>query len=67
MMNTNLIVLSGDSIQNTNDDFYFDNGKMVMTKSYHIKRGSCCGNGCKFCPYSPVHKKGNTTIFIDNG
>jgi hypothetical protein len=39
-------------------DFYFDeNGKMVMTESYHIKRGSCCGNGCKHCPYIPVHKK----------
>jgi len=49
-------------------DFYFDeNGRMVMTESYHIKRGSCCGNGCKHCPYTPVHKKGNTTIFINNG
>jgi hypothetical protein len=48
-------------------DFYFEDGKMVMTESYHIKRGSCCGNGCKNCPYSPVHKKGNTTIFINNG
>ena len=49
------------------NDFYFEDGKMVMTESYHIKRGSCCGNGCKNCPYSPVHIKGNTTIFIDNG
>lgn len=49
-------------------DFYFDeNGRMVMTELYHIKRGSCCGNGCKHCPYTPIHKKGNTTIFIDNG
>lgn len=49
-------------------DFYFDeNGKMVMTESYHIKRGSCCGNGCRHCPYFPAHKKGNTTIFINNG
>ncbi len=49
-------------------DFYFDeNGRMVMTESYHIKRGSRCGNGCKHCPYTPIHKKGNTTIFIDNG
>jgi hypothetical protein len=40
---------------------------LVMTDTYHIKRGSCCGNGCKNCPYSPVHKKGTTTIFINNG
>lgn len=48
-------------------DFYFEDGKMIMTESYHIKRGSCCGNGCKNCPYTPIHIKGNTTIFIDNG
>ena len=48
-------------------DFYFEDGKLVMTDTYHIKRGSCCGNGCKNCPYSPVHKKGTTTIFINNG
>jgi hypothetical protein len=48
-------------------DFYFEDGKVVMTESYHIKRGSCCGNGCKNCPYTPVHIKGNTTIFIGNG
>jgi hypothetical protein len=67
MMNTNLIILSGDSTQNTNDDFYIEDGKYVFTKHYHLKRGSCCGNGCKNCPYSPIHKKGSTTIFIDNG
>lgn len=34
-------------------DFYFDtNGLMVFTKSYHLKRGYCCGNGCRHCPYS---------------
>lgn len=49
------------------NDYYFEDGKMVMTESYHLKRGSCCGNGCKNCAYSPVHIKGNTTIFIDNG
>lgn len=49
------------------NDFYFEDGKMVMTESYHIKRGSCCGSGCKHCPYTPVHKKRSTTIFINNG
>ena len=49
-------------------DFYFDDeGRLVMTESYHIKRGSCCGSGCKHCPYTPIHKKGSTTIFINNG
>jgi hypothetical protein len=43
-------------------DFYFDDGKLVMTESYHIKRGSCCGNGCKHCPYEPKHQKGCATL-----
>jgi hypothetical protein len=45
----------------------FEDGKVVMTESYHIKRGSCCGNQCRHCPYFPAHKKENTTIFINNG
>ena len=24
---------------------------MVFTKEYHLKRGHCCKNGCKNCPY----------------
>jgi hypothetical protein len=35
------------------EDFYFDpNGLMVMTARYLKKRGYCCGNGCRHCPYS---------------
>ena len=44
-------------------DFYYDNqGRMVMTESYHKRRGSCCGSGCLHCPYEPQYKKGNTTL-----
>ena len=43
-------------------DFYYENGYRVMTESYHRRRGSCCGNGCRHCPYIPSHKKGNTTL-----
>jgi hypothetical protein len=44
-------------------DFYYnDNGQMVMTESYHQRRGSCCGNKCKHCPYEPLHQKGNTKL-----
>ena len=42
------------------EDFYWEKGKMVMTEHYHKKRGSCCGNGCKHCPYYPTNNKGNT-------
>lgn len=33
-------------------DFYVENGRWVFTTSYHIRRGYCCGNGCRHCPYS---------------
>ena len=33
-------------------DYYFnENGLMVFTAKYHLKRGFCCGSGCKHCPY----------------
>jgi hypothetical protein len=34
------------------EDYYLDeNGNMVFTAVYHLKRGTCCGNGCRHCPY----------------
>jgi hypothetical protein len=32
-------------------DFYWENGLMVFTEAYHLKRGYCCKNGCRHCPY----------------
>jgi hypothetical protein len=32
-------------------DFYFDLGLMVFSGAYHLRRGYCCGNGCRHCPY----------------
>ena len=32
-------------------DFYYENGYKVMTKNYHLKRGYCCNNKCRHCPY----------------
>jgi len=33
------------------EDFYIENGCVVFTAAYHLKRGSCCGNACRHCPY----------------
>ncbi|MBH1971379.1 cysteine-rich CWC family protein [Moraxellaceae bacterium AER2_44_116] len=33
-------------------DYYLENGNFIFTEWYHRKRGSCCGNGCRHCPYS---------------
>ena len=43
-------------------DDYFENGLLVYTAAYHLKRGSCCGSGCRHCPYEPRHVEGNQTV-----
>ena len=57
----------GESEQLFPSSFYIENGKYVFTKEFHLNRGYCCGSGCRHCPFYPAHKKGNTTIFIENG
>ena len=32
-------------------DYYTENGYLVFTKWFLLKRGYCCGNGCRHCPY----------------
>lgn len=31
--------------------FYFENGLMIFTEKYHLRRGYCCQSGCRHCPY----------------
>lgn len=34
-------------------DYYLDAyGRVVFTETYHLKRGYCCGNNCRHCPYN---------------
>ncbi|OGP08604.1 MAG: hypothetical protein A2048_08965 [Deltaproteobacteria bacterium GWA2_45_12] len=33
------------------EDFYYDDGKMVLTEEHHLRRGYCCNKGCRHCPY----------------
>ena len=41
------------------EDFYLsEQGYIVFTEKYHLKRGYCCQNGCKHCPYGFNKKKG---------
>ncbi|WP_317994776.1 DUF5522 domain-containing protein [Vulcanimicrobium alpinum] len=30
---------------------YWENGLLVFTAAYHLRRGWCCGGGCRHCPY----------------
>ncbi len=32
-------------------DYTIEAPDYVFSKWYHLKRGSCCGNGCRNCPY----------------
>lgn len=38
-----------------------ENGYIVLTEKFHLKRGRCCGNICKHCPYKK-QIKGNTEV-----
>jgi hypothetical protein len=43
-------------------DFYMENGYRVMTADFFTRRGFCCANGCRHCPYWPRAQKGNTQL-----
>ena len=37
-------------------DFYYnEEGYIVLTAKYHLERGSCCGNGCRHCPFEYIN------------
>lgn len=38
-------------------DYYIENGLLIFTEEYHLKRGECCGNKCKHCPYNHINVK----------
>jgi hypothetical protein len=33
------------------DDYTIENGLLVFTAAYHLRRGWCCGSGCRNCPF----------------
>ena len=33
-------------------DYYIENGLMVFKEWYLLKRGYCCHNSCRHCPYN---------------
>jgi len=32
-------------------DYYIEKGYWVFTEHFLLKRGHCCGSGCRHCPY----------------
>ena len=44
-------------------DYYLSpEGYRIMTEEYLTRRGYCCANGCRHCPYWPKAQKGNTVL-----
>ncbi len=37
-------------------DYYVEEGKYVFTAAYHSKRGFCCENKCRHCPFDSEDK-----------
>jgi hypothetical protein len=41
------------------EDYYLsEEGFIVFTAKYHLKRGHCCQSGCRHCPYGFNKKTG---------
>jgi hypothetical protein len=40
------------------EDYYFEGNNLVFTAIYHLKRGTCCGSGCRHCPYKTENSDG---------
>jgi hypothetical protein len=48
------------------DFYYSDEGYIVFTEQYHLKRGHCCQSGCKHCPYGFDKKTGKLKKEVDS-
>jgi DNA replicative helicase MCM subunit Mcm2 (Cdc46/Mcm family) len=46
-------------------DYYKEGDRVVFTALFHSKRGFCCGNLCRHCPYKPKHIKYNTEMDLN--
>ncbi len=54
------------------EDYYLSQeGYIIFTEQYHLKRGYCCKSGCKHCPYGynkktdSFDRKNNSEIKAD--
>jgi len=44
---------------------YWDGPYWVFTEAHHLRRGSCCGNRCRHCPFEPKALKGCAKVRVD--
>ncbi len=50
-----------DKNLNPEDYYLSEEGYITFTKEFHIKRGYCCNNSCKHCPYKTKKNVKNTS------
>ena len=48
------------------EDTYIDpqTGYQVLTTQAHLKRGICCGNRCRHCPFNYINIKKSPDVKI---
>lgn len=39
-------------------DYFYENGRCVLTRNYLLSQGECCNNNCPQCPYKPMPSSG---------
>ena len=44
-----------DHLKKGKDYYYSEDGYVVFTEKYHLRKGDCCGNGCRHCPYDYIN------------
>lgn len=46
------------------EDFYREGAVMVFTARFLARRGYCCGNGCRHCPYEFEKEKRGDEVAV---
>lgn len=54
--------LTKERTQTEHADYYFEDGFCVFKATFLARKGSCCGSGCRHCPYQPQHHRGTTKL-----
>lgn len=47
-------------------DYYKEGKYKVFKEWYHLRRGTCCGNSCRHCPYSDLPEQSHL-IYVTGG
>ena len=44
-------VPDGPAADTEPDTYFTEDGRVVFTRAFHLRRGHCCGSGCRHCPF----------------